>query len=184
MKKCLLLVIAMVHHGNAIAQTQDEQRGASYRARMEKLWAIEKRIYETRPQRRDAPLREENIRDEEVKEIRAAARGVVPEAIVNISGVVTGCPCEEGPACSDQVWILASNADKTLGLQLSKIGNAWTIGLVQRWWFEHAALQARQRSFRSHSEYYDAEDALTEKFPMCAAASGKQDNAAVRGYSR
>jgi len=173
MKRYLLLVVAWFTVGSAVAQNSDAQRRTSYRAKMERLWAIEKRINETRPQRRDAPLRQENIRDEEVREILGAARGIVPEAIVNISGVVTGCPCEEGPTCSDQVWILASTAEKTLGLQLSKIGNAWTIGLIQRWWFEYEALQTRRTTFRSYSEYRDAENTLTEKFPMCAAASEK-----------
>jgi hypothetical protein len=47
------------------------------------------------------------IRSEEVREIQAAAHGVVPGALVNISGVVTGCPCEDGTGWSDQVWIVA-----------------------------------------------------------------------------
>lgn len=171
--RSLLLVASWFTVGISVAQNSGEQRYASYWAGMERRWAVEKRIHETRPQRRDSPLREENIRDEEVREIQAAARGVVPKSIVNISGVVTGCPCEEGSACSDQVWILASNADKTLGLQLSRIGNAWMIGPIQRWWLEYEALQARRNSFHSYSDYSDALAALTVQFPMCAAASMK-----------
>ena len=184
MKKSLLLVAACLIAGTSIAQTSDEQRPRTvYELRRERIWAREKRIQETRPQRRDSPLREENIRDEEVREIQAAARGIVPKAIVNIAGVVTGCPCEEGSTCSDQVWILASNADRTFGLQLSKIGNAWKVGLIQRWWLEREALLARQDSFRSYSEFYYALEALNEQFPMCAAALTKPKDASVEGRS-
>jgi len=41
----------------------------------------------TRPKRNEAFLRNENISDEEVREIQSAAQAVLPEAIVNISGV-------------------------------------------------------------------------------------------------
>lgn len=184
MKRSLLLVAACLAAGASIAQTSNEQRPrTAYELRMEWIWAREKRIQETRPQRRDSPLRWENIRDEEVREIQAAARGVVPKAIVNIAGVVTGCPCEEGPTCSDQVWILAANADKTFGLQLSKMGNAWKIGLIQRWWLEREALVARRDSFRSYSDFLRALDILTEQFPMCAAALTKPRDTPVERRS-
>jgi hypothetical protein len=57
----------------------------------------------TRPNRRDGPLREPNVSDEEVREIQAATHEVFPGSIVNIFAVVTGCLCEEGWACSDQL---------------------------------------------------------------------------------
>lgn len=182
MPRSLLLVAACLAAGTSIAQSSDElHRRTGYMLRMERIWAREKRIRETRPERRDSPLREENIRDEEVREIQAAARGIVPKAIVNISGVVTGCPCEEGSTCSDQVWILASSPDKTLGLQLSKIGNAWKIGPIQRWWLERDALVARRDSFRSYDEFRNALNALTEQFPICTAALTKPKDAALEG---
>jgi len=131
------------------------------------MFAIEERIHETRPQRRDNPLRQENIRDDEVRQIQASASQVLPKAIINISGVVTGCPCEEGPSCSDQVWILAHQFERTAGLQLSKISGRWTIGAVQRWWLEYEKLEARRRTFHSRSAYFAAENALKEKFPAC-----------------
>lgn len=185
MKKSLLLIAAWLTAGISIAQTSGEQRRpTAYELRMERIWALKKRIEETRPQRRDSPLREENIRDEEVREIQAAARGVVPKAIVNIAGVVTGCPCEEGSTCSDQVWILASSADKTLGLQLSKVGNAWRIGLIQSWWLEREALIARRDSFPSYSDFVDALNSLTEQFPICAAAAKRSKDVPVDERSR
>jgi hypothetical protein len=58
----------------------------------------------TRPIRREDSLRELNISEDEVREIQSAALQVSPGSIVNISGVVTGCPCEDGLGCSDQVW--------------------------------------------------------------------------------
>lgn len=155
----------------AIGQAQEEKRRAAYRARMERLFAIEERIVKTRPQRRDSPLRQENIRDDEVRQIQAAASLVVPKAIINISAVVTGCPCEEGPSCSDQVWILAHQSERTTGLQLSKISGQWTIGAVQRWWLEYEKLEARRASFRPISTYFHAEDSLKEQFPACLSSS-------------
>ena len=136
--------------------------------------ALEMRIYETRPRRRDSPLRWENIRDEGVREIQTAAQGIVPEAIVNISGVVTGCPCEEGPNCSDQVWILATRPGQTLGLQLSKVGGHWVIGLIQNWWFEYEKLTQRESTFHSYWDYDEAVDELKEAFPQCPEGSDKK----------
>jgi hypothetical protein len=52
------------------------------------------------PARRDGPLRAVDVSDDEVREMQAVALQVQPDSILNISGVVTGCPCEDGPACS------------------------------------------------------------------------------------
>jgi hypothetical protein len=61
------------------------------------------RVHGATPVRRDGPLREADLSDEEAREIQGVAHVVVPDALVNISGVVTGCPCEDGTGCSDQV---------------------------------------------------------------------------------
>lgn len=169
--RCAVIAIVWLIPIAAIGQSSEEKRRAAYRARMEKIFAIEERIKETRPQRRDSPLRQENIRDDEVRQIQAAASPVVPKAIINISGVVTGCPCEEGPSCTDQVWILANQSERTTGLQLSRVGGQWKIGAVQRWWLEYEKLEARRRTFHSISAYYAAEDALKETFPACLSPS-------------
>jgi hypothetical protein len=157
------------------AETSQAHRLAVQRDKWEKLWRIEKRINATRPERREWPLRAENIRDEEVREIQDVARRVVPDAIVNISGVVVGCPCEEGWLCSDQAWILASKADKTFGLQLSKVGGHWGIGLIQRWWLRYENLQRRRASFASDDEYRSAQEALKEQFPHCSQDSQEDE---------
>ncbi len=125
-----------------------------------------RRAHELRPRRRDEPLRYENITDMEVREIQAVAAKFVPKAIVNISPVVTGCPCEEGPQCTDQVYIVASSLDDSVGLQLSRVKNAWQVGVVQRWWLRYDALRARivTMNFRA----YEASEAeLFRELPQC-----------------
>jgi hypothetical protein len=118
------------------------------------------------PTRRDNPLRDSNITDEEVREIQIVARQVMPGAIVNISGVVAGCPCEDGPACSDQVWIVAYTSQKSRGFQLSKVSDHWTIGPVQQWWFDYDDLNARSRSLRP-SVFLTLANEMMEKYPAC-----------------
>ena len=82
---------------------------------------ISKRAEELRPARRDEPLRYLNITDEE---IRAGpvdfAPKYLPRAMVNISPVVTNCPCEEGPNCTAQVYVVATTGEQSKGLQLSR----------------------------------------------------------------
>src|SRR5260370_41413847 len=132
MNRVAFLLLAYLAAASAMGQSSDEQKRAAYRARMERLFAIEKRISQTRPVRREHPPRADNIRDEEVAEIQTDAATVMPGAIVNISTVVTGCPCEGGPSCSDQVWIVAYRPEKTLGVLLSKIENHCHVGVVRR----------------------------------------------------
>jgi hypothetical protein len=134
------------------------------------------RMHETRPARRDGPLRELNLSDIEVREIQSVVVRILPGSILNISGVVTGCPCEEGPGCADQVWIVAHQAGKTLGLQLSRINGQWAVGVVQQWWLDGEKLEqwwsdsAKRQGARSYSDYmaYDkARQALYDRFPVC-----------------
>jgi len=136
----------------------------------------EERISKSRPARREGPLREANISDEEVREIQAVAHGVVPDSLVYISGVVTGCPCEEGGGCTDQVWIVAHEPGVMKGLQLSRISGRWTIGPVQKWWLDLEQLEARRTGFASLTEFLTERQKLYERFPACsgpaAAAAG------------
>ena len=139
---------------------------------------IESRIHETRPARRDGPLREDNISDNEVREIQAIVLRVMPGSILNISGVVTGCPCEEEAACTDQVWIVAHRPDRTKGLQLSRIGGRWTIGRVQQWWLDLESLGAEPRQPGSSAAYWEARSRLFDRFPTCATGSPAATSAA------
>jgi hypothetical protein len=128
--------------------------------------SLEQRAFELRPRRRDEPLRYLNITDIEVREIQFVAEKFVPKAIVNISPVVTGCPCEEGPQCTEQVYIVANGSDKSSGLQLSRIKNAWVVGHVQQWWLRYDALRARRTSM-NYRAYESSEAELLRELPQC-----------------
>lgn len=133
------------------------------------------------PSRRDGPLRETNISDVEVREIQAIAAVVSPGAIVNISGVVTGCPCEDGPACTDQVWIVAHRDNQSHGLQLSKIDDHWAIGAVQQWWLDWDSLQASRRQM-SRNDFFVAEEAMQERLPQCLNPTTNVENVSARDH--
>jgi hypothetical protein len=167
MNRAACFLFAVLAAGTALCQSSDDQKRADFRAKIEKISAIEKRIYQTRPNRREQPARADNISDDEVREIQGIALQVMPGSILNISTVVTGCPCEETPSCSDQVWIVGYQPKITRGISLSKIDNHWQVGAVQRWWFDYEDLQARRKQFRSFSDYRAAEDDLDEQFPVC-----------------
>jgi hypothetical protein len=132
------------------------------------------------PTRRDSPLRDSNITDEEVRELQIIARQVMPGAIVNISGVVTGCPCEDGPACSEQVWIVAYTPERSRGLQLSRMGGLWTIGPLQQWWINYDELNAS--SGRLHTDaFLTAVNDLMEKYPACDKEKTQSPTAVAQG---
>lgn len=158
----LLLLVLLAVFGVAIGQTADEQRRASLRAEALRVYELEKRINELRPQRRDGPIRAENIRDAEVRELQAVTTAYFPGSVVNIGPVVVGCPCEDGSGCTEQVWVLAHLDGKTSGLLLSRISNQWRIGPVQLWWREYEKVLARNVG-------PDAKGKLEEQFPKCEA---------------
>jgi hypothetical protein len=127
------------------------------------LLAAWKRSEAIRPRRRDGPLRAANITAAEVGEIQSVMQQMAPGAIVNIGGVVAGCPCEDGPSCSAQVWVVAFRPEQSTGLLLSRLGKRWTVGPVQQWWLDYEALVARPgRSAREEDELY-------MRFPVCPA---------------
>src|SRR5204863_6156086 len=95
---------------------------------------ISKQAEALRPARRDEPLRYLNITDEEVRQVQLISVKYLPRAMVNISPVVTNCPCEEGPNCTAQVYVVATTGEKSKGLQLSRLKDQWIVGVVQQWW--------------------------------------------------
>ena len=135
-------------------------------AEMEKREAIFQRARDLYPRRRDTPLRYLNITDNEVREIQRLAAGVQISEIMNISPVVTGCACEEGPDCTEQVNIVGKYKERMIELQLSRLRNRWSIGRVQRWWLEYAALQARE-PLMDRREYEKARNLRVLDFPVC-----------------
>jgi hypothetical protein len=150
----------------AIPAIVEAETRAEYRAKLERA----RYIASTRPKRNEAYLRQENITDEEVKELQGAARSVLPEAIVNIGGVTSDCPCEDGHDCSAQVWVVAYDPKKTVGLMFSKIDGHWGIGPVQNWWLRHDELQRmRPRKSDKLLAWFEEQEALDAAFPSCGA---------------
>jgi hypothetical protein len=131
-----------------------------------RLYDIEGRARQVYPGRRDTPLRLLNITDEEVREVQAIAREYEMPELMNISPVVTGCPCEEGGSCTEQVYIVSRIGERTRGLQLSRHQNLWTVGAVQKWWLEYASLLARARDM-SYFEFQELRALKLLEFPVC-----------------
>ena len=138
--------------------------------------------WKTRPARRDTPLREENISDLEVVEIEAEMRSMYPGSIVYISAVTTGCPCEDGPECTDLVWSVATLGDMSRGLALSNIAGKWQVGPLQQWWLDYDELWASYRASRqasdtsdriSYAEHLRRLDMHKQRFPVCVDTSIK-----------
>lgn len=141
--------------------------------------ALVKRIHRSRIGRRDHPLRADNINDEEVREIEAVMLARHPGAVVNIGAVVNHCPCENGPACSEQVWVVAYRPEASLGLQLSRLDGRWQVGPLQRWWLRFDEFQQRpfptgrsgDPELQAQLDAYLAEQtALYDSFPNCVGA--------------
>jgi hypothetical protein len=137
-----------------------------WRQQAERYRDISRRAWLLTPERRNSPLRELNISDDEVREVQAIAAVYLPRALVNISPVVTDCPCEEGPTCTAQVYVLATGKGKTKGLQLSRMNRTWQVSMVQAWWLKHDALQ-QQNKFLDEYREEKARNELLEEFPVC-----------------
>ncbi len=161
MLKLVALVFSLMISGVVLAQSANNKpRWAPYE-KVVQLREVEDRAEEVQPRRREEPVREDNIRDREVEEIQLVMASVMPGSIVNIGAVVTGCPCEDGSSCSDQVWIVAHRPERSMGVLLSKIRGHWTIGPVQKWWWDYQDLLARREWLTtSWAE-------LMERFPTC-----------------
>jgi hypothetical protein len=131
---------------------------------------IERRARKLEPKRRDSPLREVNISDNEIREVQSIAQAYLPRSLVNISPVVTDCPCEEGPTCTAQVYVVAQTQNKTRGLQLSRMNDRWGVSLAQQWYLRRAALVPSHTGNSFIDDYLDekALNELYEEFPVCA----------------
>jgi hypothetical protein len=126
--------------------------------------------------RADRPLRQDNINDEEVREVQNAALEVYPDSIVSISGVTDGCDCEDGDRCTAQVWLALNRANKTRSLVLSKIDEHWKIGAVQSWWIQYDAHQANFAGFGRGAKqlaWQHENQRLLDSFPACPAPTAR-----------
>lgn len=141
------------------------------------------RVSSYRPVRRDGPLREENISDEEVREIQAIMAEEFPGSIVNIGGVTTDCPCEDGPACDSLVWVVAHRNTQSDGLMLSRIGGEWQIGPLQDWWLRRHQLSLRMNASlaadsEESKEYHELQARLNDlydNYPACVKSKNALD---------
>jgi hypothetical protein len=120
----------------------------------------------TQSYRTGMPLRKININDEEVRQIQAVVLELIPGAIVLISGVAQGCPCEDGPGCSAQVWTAIDRSAGIRSLELSDINDHWVIGPVQRWFLDSAQLE--RSKFPTRAEYFAARATLNNRYPTCS----------------
>jgi hypothetical protein len=177
----LAVLILVLMPSIAVADCYRFKDRAASNACWLKHFAIEDRIRETRPDRNNGPLRAVNINDQEVAEIQEVISKVLPESIVNISGITSGCPCEDGPLCTDQVWLLASRSDRTKELKMSKVDGHWVIGAIQQWWLRYEQFKAGRSNYPSHYDYWQAEIEIIDEFPACLAPKGASGNSPKTG---
>jgi hypothetical protein len=128
------------------------------------------------PARPNRPLRQDNITDDEVREVQGAALETYPDSIVSISGVTDGCDCEDGNHCTAQVWLALNRENQTRSLVLSKIDGHWRIGAVQSWWLQYHAHQAdfaRLGRDAKQLAWQQETQRLLDSFPTCPAPSAE-----------
>lgn len=149
----------------------------------ERPWSLRapivRAVRRSRIVRRDAPARSANIVDQEILEIEAVMRQQHPGAVVNIGTVVNDCACEDGPGCTEQVWVVAYLPQASQGLQLSRIDGRWQIGPLQQWWLRFEAFnqkpypQGRVGDPALSSKvdaYVQQQTFLYDSFPLCTHA--------------
>ena len=142
---------------------------AYWASQAERYAGIMQRARALFPARRNTPLRELNISDDEIREVEAIKSEYLPRDYINISPVVTECPCEEGPTCTAQVYVTATARGRERGLQLSRMNQTWQVGVVQQWWLRFFAI-IRQNTGNPYLDdylYYKARNELYEEFPRC-----------------
>jgi hypothetical protein len=166
--KAVWFVVCLAISASASAQERAAQRaaGKEWQSNSGFTNATLGRAQRIAPKRRDAPLRELNLTDNEVREVQAATKSWLPHTYLNISPVVTGCPCEDGPGCKEQVYILADAGEKSVGILLSRIRDEWTVGDVQKWWVRYARL-LEERDKMDWFDYKQAEFKMAREFPVC-----------------
>ena len=127
-------------------------------------------VWARRPQPMQAPLRADNILDEEVRAIQNSVKAIAPQALVNIGPVIDKCRCENGPQCSNQVWVIAERAEHKEGYSLAKIDGAWGISPLQEWWLEYDELRQRQVETSDPTEFQHlltASMQMVRDFELC-----------------
>jgi hypothetical protein len=152
---------------SAVGQERRTPAQASERSALaEKQRALAMRAWELRPRRRDEPLRYINLSDNEMREIQDIAQKQRSNTMLNVSPVVEGCPCEEGPMCTDQVYVITYASEKANGLQLSRVKGLWQLGVVQQWWNKYDELRAQGMKM-NYQLFESKQSELFREFPSC-----------------
>lgn len=120
-------------------------------------------------------LREENIRDQEVKEIQGEVAARMLGDIRHIGPVWAECPCEEGPQCSGQVTVTLSKQERTTGVTFSKLADKWRVSVTEDWDRRYRAFREKYRNYsygssaepRKAKNYVDELQALRNGMPEC-----------------
>jgi len=161
---CVLLIPLASTAAQPVGAAQASQPATRHRSALweyfHRLDWTEERIEANRPAYRDKPPRETNISDDEVREIQAVMAPFHSAGMVSIGTVVTGCTCEEGAECTDQVWVTVPASPVPRGYLLSRINNLWTIGVGQRWWLDYD-------QFRKTHKWDEIEKRIMD-FPACS----------------
>ena len=174
----MVLVAAVLALGLAALVAAEEPRASARPTSYSNRPDVRFRAWQLLPKRRDEPLRYLNISDYEVREIQEVAEKYLPKVLLNISPVVSGCPCEEGPQCTDQVYIVAQTAQDSRGLQLSRVRNAWVVGTVQQWYLKYEELLTREPKM-NYLDVMRAESELYREFPVCVGELVPAENKAI-----
>lgn len=124
-------------------------------------------------------MRDENIRDEEVKELQIVIATLDKGSITSIGPVIAGCHCEEGPACTAEVTVALHKPGQSVGMNFSRIEGKWQLGLLQKWDLKYGAAQARYWNRRvpaaergkQQQAYVEELATLLAEMPQCAANS-------------
>ncbi len=164
MRTAALLLLGLLLADGAQAQAQAERdEWAKREAMISEILILAAAIA---PRRRDEPLRELNISDYEVREIQYMLREYLPKVIVNIGPVVTGCPCEEGRGCTEQVYVQANTATGSVGMLLSRVQKRWDLSRSEKWWMRWRSLQAEEHKL-DYLDFRQRAWELVRDFPVC-----------------
>jgi hypothetical protein len=130
-------------------------------------------IRTSQPSPPNGSVRQDNITDEEVREVQHAAREIYPDTVVIIGAVMEGCDCEDGGSCTAQVGITLNRENyQTRTLVLSRISGHWKVGAVQSWSIQYKAHQ-HQPGFPGWGcdelsiAWRKENQRLLESFPAC-----------------
>lgn len=87
-------------------------------------------------------LRDENITDQEVREIQSLVQSFTYGEINYIGGVLDSCHCTEGPECTATLDIAVVSDLGTKQYELSLQSKKWELGKTQRWLLEYEKLMS------------------------------------------